>query len=287
MICSMWNFDYTSVSAITSLLNEYGLSMSKKFGQNFLINSDALKRIVELAGIKTGIKVWEIGPGIGALTSRMLNAGAKVTAFEIDRGFCNILKNLAFQNCDEFRLIEGDVLKNWKKEYEENGMPDIVCANLPYNIGSVFIASLIEQRCIPETMVFTLQSEVVKRICSQIGDEQYSGFSILTSVDYESKEVMKLKSASFWPKPNVDSSVVLMKKRENPLVPENMVINFLHLCRVLFAQRRKTVKNNLKTAGINTQIIDDALTKAQISETERAEKLSIEKISKLSEFIRL
>jgi len=276
-----WDFDYTSTSAISKIMNENGLSMSKKFGQNFLVNSQALDRISQEAHLEKNTSVWEVGPGLGALTTRLVSAGCNVTAFEIDHGFCRILREQAFTQDKNFTLVEGDALKNWKSVFEKNGTPDAIVANLPYNVGSVFIASLIENRCLPKTMIFTLQSEVVQRICSGIGDEQYSGFSILTSIDYENREVMKLKSGCFWPAPNVDSSVVKMTKRDNSLVSEEDAPDFIHIVRVLFSQRRKTVKNNLKALGKNSTQIDEALEKANVLPTERAEKLTITQISAL------
>lgn len=281
----MWNFDYTSVSNIQNFLKDNGLGMTKKFGQNFLISDNALNKIVENTGINQNTKVWEIGPGLGALTSKMLKTGAQVTAFEIDHGFCSILREQAFVSTPNFKLIEGDALKTWKEEFKTNGKPDVICANLPYNVGSVLIASFIENRMLPEKMVFTLQSEVVQRICSNIGDDEYSGFSILTSIDYTNKEVLKLKAGCFWPAPNVDSSVVVMTKREMPLVEEAIAPTFIKLIRILFAQRRKTVRNNLKVLGLSAEKLDLALKEANIPETERAEKLTVEQIVNLAKAI--
>lgn len=275
---AIWDFDYSSVSSITSLLEENGLGMTKKFGQNFLISASALDKITSLCGACENSVIWEVGPGIGALTTRLLRTGAKVTAFEIDHGFCRILREKAYADVPNFRLIEGDALKTWKDIYEKEGAPDMICANLPYNVGSVFIASVIENRCLPSRMVYTLQSEVVERICAEMGDEQYSGFSILTGIDYENREAMKIKSGCFFPSPNVDSSVVVMQKHQNPLVPDEEASSFLNLVRVLFSQRRKNVRNNLKTMGLSSEKIDSALSLSGISPSERAEKLSIDRI---------
>ena len=238
----------------------------------------ALDRITALSGACKGMRVWEVGPGIGALTTKLLQTGAEVTAFEIDHGFCRILREQAYVDVPNFKLVEGDALKNWKTEWENQGTPDIICANLPYNVGSIFIASVIENRCLPQTMVFTLQSEVVDRICAKQTDDAFSGFSILTGIDYENTDAMRLRSGCFFPSPNVDSSVVVMRKRENPLVPDSEARDFLELVRILFAQRRKTVKNNLKATGNSSADIDRALTECGISQTERAEKLSVEQI---------
>ncbi|MBR4477647.1 MAG: ribosomal RNA small subunit methyltransferase A [Spirochaetales bacterium] len=272
---AIWDFDYSSISSITRLLEENGLGMTKKFGQNFLISMSALDRITALSGACEGMRVWEVGPGIGALTTKLLQTGAEVTAFEIDHGFCRILREQAYVDVPNFKLVEGDALKNWKTEWETQGTPDIICANLPYNVGSIFIASVIENRCLPQTLVFTLQSEVVDRICTKQTDDAFSGFSILTGIDYENTDAMRLRSGCFFPSPNVDSSVVVMRKRENPLVPDAEARDFLELVRILFAQRRKTVKNNLKATGKSSADIDRALTECGISQTERAEKLSV------------
>ena len=278
---AVWDFDYSSVSSITRLLQDNGLNMTKKFGQNFLISMSALDRITSLCGAASGKRVWEVGPGIGALTSRLVASGADVTAFEIDHGFCRILREQAFADVDNFTLVEGDALKNWKDVWASQGTPDIICANLPYNVGSIFIASLIENRCLPSVMVYTLQSEVVDRICAKEGSEDFAGFSILCSIDYENSAAFKLGSGCFFPPPNVDSSVVVMKKRENPLVPDEDAVKFLELVRILFAQRRKTVKNNLKATGKSSAEIDAALENCGISLTERAERLNVRQILSL------
>lgn len=275
---AIWDFDYSSISSITRLLEENGLGMTKKFGQNFLVSMSALDRITALSGACEGMRVWEVGPGIGALTTKLLQSGAEVTAFEIDHGFCRILREQAYVDVPNFKLVEGDALKNWKTEWETQGTPDIICANLPYNVGSIFIASVIENRCLPQTMVFTLQSEVVDRICAKQTDDAFSGFSILTGIDYENTDAMRLRSGCFFPSPNVDSSVVVMRKRENALVPDAEARDFLELVRILFAQRRKTVKNNLKATVKSSADIDRALTECGISQTERAEKLSVGQI---------
>ena len=277
-----WDFDYCSTAALNSLLKENGLGMTKKFGQNFLINKAALEKIVSLSGAASGLSVWEVGPGIGALTSHLLATGAKVTAFEIDRGFCKILKEQAFSDEKNFTLVEGDALKTWKKVWEEQGTPDIICANLPYNVGSILIASFIENRCLPPVMVYTLQTEVVRRICALPGDADYSGFSVLACADYENSLSLMLKPGNFWPAPNVDSAVVTMKKRGNSLLDPSIEKEFFPLVRAVFSQRRKTVRNNLKALGKTPDQIEKALEKAGISPDERAENLSASKLAELT-----
>ena len=282
----IWDFDYSSVSSIAKILEENGLSMTKKFGQNFLISQQILDKIITQCGSIDGTAVWEIGPGIGALTAKLLQGGANVTSFEIDHGFCKILREMSFVGNEKFRLIEGDALKTWKSLYEKEGPPNIICANLPYNVGSVFIASLIENRCLPAKMVYTLQTEVVQRMCAKKGSSEYSGFSVLTNIDYENREVFKIKSGCFFPPPNVDSSVVVMEKREKPIVEESEVATLINIVRVLFSQRRKTIKNNLKSIGLSANDLDELISKIKISANERAEQLDIEQLVMLSHEIK-
>ena len=206
---------------------------------------------------------------------------------KIDHGFCRILREQAFVDVPNFTLVEGDALKTWKETWASEGTPDIICANLPYNVGSVFIASLIENRCLPPVMVYTLQTEVVDRICAKQGTEDFSGFSILCSIDYENSSALRLSSGCFFPPPNVDSSVVVMKKRQTPLVPDDEAKGFLELVRMLFAQRRKTVKNNLKATGKSSSEIDRALDECGISLTERAEKLTVDQMLALKRSLKV
>lgn len=279
-----WNLDYSSISEISAVLEKNGLSMTKKFGQNFLISLPSLEKIVDLALVSKGTRVWEIGPGMGALTNVMLKRGAEVTAFEIDHGFCRILREQAFADESGFRLIEGDALKTWLPEFRNEGAPDVICANLPYNVGSVLIASFIENRCIPRKMVYTLQSEVVSRICASKGSENYSGFSVLTSLDYENREALHLKAGCFFPKPNVDSSVVVMTRREEGLVKEEDSTEFISFIRCAFSQRRKTLRNNLKTLNIQASVLDNAFEKTGILTSARAEEMDTSTLYRFFEY---
>ena len=241
----IWDFSYDSPNAITNLLQERGFSMSKKFGQNFLISSSARKRIADAVISKQGVRVWEVGPGIGALTVQLLNRSAIVTAFEIDHGFCRILRNEAFIGEPNFNLIEGDVLKTWEKVFHQQGTPDVICGNLPYNVGSVCIAKFLEKQCLPQLMVYTLQKEVADRLSASEGSKLWSSFTILANIDYKVRTVCSISSQSFYPPPNVDSSVVMMEKRVQPLVGPDERRTFLTMVDDVFAQRRKTLRNNL------------------------------------------
>ncbi|MDY0371705.1 MAG: 16S rRNA (adenine(1518)-N(6)/adenine(1519)-N(6))-dimethyltransferase RsmA [Sphaerochaetaceae bacterium] len=282
-----WDFPYDSPSAIIELLERRGFAASKKFGQNFLISAPIRQRIAASMEPLQDAKLWEIGPGLGALTRELLRGGAFVTAFEIDHGFCSILREEAFPEEERFRLIEGDALKTWPAVYEKEGTPDIICGNLPYNVGSICIARFLESQCLPAMMVFTLQKEVADRLGAHAGSKAWSTLSILAQVDYEVTQLFTIKGGAFFPAPQVESAVVRLTKRGHPQVPVSKRTVFLEVVSDLFTQRRKTVRNNLlqgKTgARHGKEGVLEALALASIAESERAEKLDFEQLLRLSQ----
>ena len=276
----MWNLNYDSVKEVISVLESEGLAMSKKFGQNFLIDHNARESIREKIVYKENLSAWEIGPGMGAITSLVLNSGIKVKAFEIDKGFCRLLKERAFSDEANFTLIEGDALKTISDQSE---IPDIIYGNLPYNVGSIIIARLIENSILPERMVYTLQREVVERICAKENSDDYSSFSVLCQIDYKPTLSFVIRKGCFYPEPQVESAVVVMEKRKESLVPSDLRETFLEVNRALFSQRRKTIKNNLK--ALNLKDIDRVIASSNLAGNERAETLSIEKIVEIAKAV--
>jgi 16S rRNA (adenine1518-N6/adenine1519-N6)-dimethyltransferase len=232
------DINYNSPSALRIFLEKEGIGMRKKYGQNFLINPQIRTALVDALGVQSGDEVWEIGPGIGAMTALLLKRKIKVKAFEIDIGFIRILKNL-FSGEEGFSLIEGDVLKTW---HTQEPAPFLL-GNLPYNIAAVLLADFIEKRNIFSRMVITVQKEVALRMAAPAGSQDYSSFSVLFASAYKVKPLMTISPSSFYPQPNVDSMGVLLEKQEKYDPPAI----FYSLVRSLFASRRKTVKNNLLT----------------------------------------
>ena len=277
--------DYNSAKNLKEILDQNGFSMQKKFGQNFLINPDARKKLIDCLDINENTKVWEIGPGLGAMTSEILERGADLTVFEIDRGFISLISEFfkPYAEKNKFRIIEGDVLKNWKKELEK-GKPDRLFGNLPYNIAATIIADTIENNIRFDKCVFTVQKEVAQRMCAKEGSEDYSSFSVLCNWAYDIKPLLDLNGNNFWPKPNVDSRAVIMTPKENfPCCKEPE--HFCKLQRALFSSRRKNVRNNLTGFIKNNDKALEYLKKAQIDPTLRAEVLSIEQILHLSDIM--
>ena len=277
--------DYNSAKNLKEILDKNGFSMQKKFGQNFLINPDARKKLIDCLDINKNTKVWEIGPGLGAMTSEILERGADLTVFEIDRGFISLISEFfkPYAEKNKFRIVEGDVLKNWKKELEK-GKPDRLFGNLPYNIAATIIADTIENNIRFEKCLFTVQKEVAQRMCAKAGSEDYSSFSVLCNWAYDIKPVLDLNGNNFWPKPNVDSRAVMMTPKENfPCCKEPE--HFCKLQRALFSSRRKNVRNNLTGFIKNNDKALEYLKKAQIDPTLRAEVLSLEQILHLSDIM--
>ena len=236
----MNSINYNSATGLRAFLDENGLGMRKKFGQNFLINPGVRKTLVEALRAPAGEAVWEIGPGLGAMTRLLLDSGLNVCAFEIDPGFAKILREF-FAGDSGFSLIEGDVLKNW---HDRPPAPYLL-GNLPYNIAATLLADLTENGCYFKRMVVTVQREVALRMTAAVGTKNYSSFSVLCSMAYKVKPLTVIKSASFYPRPNVDSQGVLLELREDTC-SQNLPSCFYPLLRRLFSSRRKTIKNNLE-----------------------------------------
>ncbi len=284
-----WKFAYDSPKAIKSLLDKEGLALSKKFGQNFLINGHIRENIARELSLDPHMKVWEVGPGIGSLTVLLLEAGCSVTAFEIDHGFCRILTEQAFGEDENFRLIEGDALRTWEGLWKAEGTPDRICGNLPYNVGSVVIAKLLEAGCLPPKMVYTLQTEVALRLSAKPGEKAWSSFSLLAQMDYRVKSAFTIGASSFYPEPNVSSTVITMDKREAPLVDPSLRSVFLLVVRDLFAQKRKTIKNNLLGGRVGAKFGKDGvasiLEKSGVAPGLRAEQLDWAQFIAISEAV--
>lgn len=278
--------DYNSPAELKQVLDINGFSMQKKFGQNFLINEDARKRLVDALEVGEGIKVWEVGPGLGAMTNTILERGSDLTVFEIDRGFASLISQFFedYSAKNTFRIVEGDVLKTWKGHLEKAGQPDRFFGNLPYNIAATIIADTIENNVRFERCVFTVQKEVAQRMCAKPGSADYSSFSALCQWAYDVKPLLDLSGGNFWPKPNVDSRAVVFTKKADFPCCKNPAL-FVKMQRALFSSRRKTVRNNLSQFLKNNDLAVSCLEKAGIDIMKRAEVLSLDELLRLSDVI--
>jgi 16S rRNA (adenine1518-N6/adenine1519-N6)-dimethyltransferase len=229
--------NYNSARELRAFLDENNLGMRKKFGQNFLINPAVRQAMADALDAGEGESVWEIGPGLGAMTSLLLDKGLHVRAFEIDSGFIRVLKKL-FADNPRFTLAEGDVLKTWPQQPAAK----FLLANLPYNIAATLLGNFIEQGKVFQRMVVTVQREVARRMSAAPASADYSSFSVLCASVYRIQPLMVIKSGSFYPKPRVDSQAVLLEAKEDFRALPRC---FYPLLRHLFSSRRKTIKNNL------------------------------------------
>lgn len=278
--------DYNSPQELKTVLDSKGFSMQKKFGQNFLINAVARAKLIDALEIDKGSSVWEVGPGLGAMSAEILSRGANLTCFEIDKGFASLVKDFFSDEASEkrFSLVEGDVLKTWKKHLEKSSLPDRFFGNLPYNIAATIIADTIENNIRFEKCVFTVQKEVALRMCAKPGSDDFSSFSVLCQWAYDVKPLMDLSGANFWPKPNVDSRAVVFTKKKNFPCCKNPSL-FIKMQRALFSSRRKNIRNNLTAFLSSSELCMEALQRAGIDPKKRAEVLELSQMLALSDVI--
>lgn len=278
------NLNYDSPTEIKILLDMMGLGPRKRWGQNFLINPGARQRIVDLLEIQKGEVVWEVGPGLGAMTGSILEKGADLTAFEIDPGYIEYL-TMAFADRG-LKLVQGDVLKTWEKHWKEKGAPDKILGNLPYNAASAIIGDLLESDKIPARMVFLVQSEMGDRMKAKCGTKNYSSFSVLCQYRCKIYEKGKLNAGSFYPAPRVASKIVSMEPNDDS-VPLKDFPQFLKLVRGLFSSRRKTIRNNLSRMASQGflsgrfDILEKAFQQEGVDLGDRPEQLPVERFVSL------
>ncbi|MDR1932027.1 MAG: 16S rRNA (adenine(1518)-N(6)/adenine(1519)-N(6))-dimethyltransferase RsmA [Spirochaetales bacterium] len=265
---------YNSPKQLAVFLAQHGLSLKKRFGQNFLVNADVRGRILSLLSPARGTRVWEIGPGLGCMSAAILETGALLNVFEIDRGFIKILVE-EFSARENFRLIEGDVLKTWPPLRDEK--PGLIFGNLPYNSAAALIADFLEKDFIQSRWVFMVQKEVAARMAAKPGTKNYSSFSLLCQTFMTVQLLFEVSPAAFYPRPEVFSCVAGLQPRpDQPVILCRGI--FFGILRALFASRRKTLKNNLlpwaaslgKDADWVTRLLDNAGLRPEI----RGETLS-------------
>lgn len=219
----------------------------KRLGQNFLVDESYVRRIVGALGPRASETILEIGPGRGALTELLLETAGRVVAVEFDRDLTEILRE-RFDAFENFSLIEGDALNVDFCGAVAPAASARVVANLPYNISTAILQRLIEQRaCIPE-MVLMLQREVVERITAPPGSTERGYLTVIVEAFCEAERLFDVPPGAFRPVPKVWSTVVRLKVRERSHVEPHEEEGFARLVSAGFAQRRKTILNNLRAA---------------------------------------
>ena len=235
--------NHNSPVEIREALLKQGVRPQKRWGQNFMINPRSREKMISLLRIQADDVVWEIGPGAGALTELLLDACNQLILFEIDHGLIRHLTDI-FDSKKKINIIAGDFVRTWKKEYVNLGKPNRIIGNLPYNSASAIISSLIENNVIAEKCIFTVQKELADRIVAIPGSRNYSSFSVLCQSLTEVKDHGELAPGTFYPAPEVTSSVVELSNSKMADEIMNLPL-FFEFIRAAFMARRKTLRNNL------------------------------------------
>lgn len=284
------NKDIATPVRTRAILEKYGFSFKKSLGQNFLIDTNILKKIVSFAQLTEESGAIEIGPGIGALTEQLARSSKKVIAFEIDQRLLPILAD-TLSPYSNVKIIHNDVLKadvNGVIKEEFDGISDLmVVANLPYYVTTPIIMKLLEEHLPIRGIVCMLQKEVADRISAQPGTKDYGSLSIAVQYYTEAEIVMIVPKTVFVTQPNVDSAVIRLTRRTQPAVTVKDEDFFFQVTKASFAQRRKTLLNNLTSqlpdGKQKKEEILTALAASGIEPSRRGETLSIEEFGRLSD----
>ena len=280
------------------ILKKYNFNFQKKFGQNFLIDSNVLEHIIDAAEITKDDLVLEIGPGIGTMTQYLAEHAREVVAVEIDETLIPILQD-TLSPYDNVTVINDDILKvDLKKLADERngGRPIKVVANLPYYITTPIIMGLFENEVPLKSITIMIQKEVADRMQAGPGTKDYGALSLAVQFYAKPEVVLQVSPGCFIPKPGVGSSVIRLTRYEEMPIRVQDEKKLFSLIRASFNQRRKTLVNGLGNAGalktasgksvpISKEDVQKALAKMKLSPTIRGEALTLEQFARLSELL--
>lgn len=274
------------------ILNKYKISANKKLGQNFLINEEVVQNIIDSSNITENDLVIEIGPGLGTLTKEILNKAGKLICVELDTKMIKIL-NDRFSLYNNFELLNQDILKTDLKtiihnEKKNNNLKTAkIIANLPYYITTPIIMKLLEEKLDLESITVMVQKEVAERLIAVPGPKEKNTGAISYTVLYyaSSQKIMEVDKESFIPAPEVQSEVIKLDIRKDPIVKVKKPEYMFKIIKFAFMQRRKTILNSLTNANIfkNKEEGIKILEEIGLSENVRAENLSIEDFAKIAD----
>lgn len=259
----------------------------KRLGQNFLINPDVIGDIIDFAGITKEDTVLEIGPGVGFVTEQLVKHAKKVIAIELDE---EAIKELEKLDCDNLEIIHNDILKTDISALTEDNVK--VVANIPYYITSPIIAHLLgeiddlnnKNRNKIKDIILMVQEEVARRIVAteKSQSKQYGLLTILSQFWADCEIIRLVGRKSFYPAPKVNSALVSLKVRKEPLLKLDDYSFFRRVIKAAFSQRRKTLKNCLVGSGFDKVKVAEAISKMNLDENVRGEKLSIQEFGELT-----
>lgn len=271
-----------------AVLNRYGFSFQKKFGQNFLIDENVVEKIVREAGVTKDDFVLEIGPGIGTMTQILCENAREVAAVEIDDELIPILREDTLSWYDNVTVIHEDILKLdiVRLANERNGgRPIKVVANLPYYITTPIIMGLFESHVPLDSITIMVQKEVAERMQVGPGTKDYGALSLAVQYYAKPKILLNVPASCFMPRPNVDSAVIKLERHENPPVDVKDEHLMFGLIRASFNQRRKTMTNSVGNSPglhISKEQMAQALDRCGLPATVRGEALTLSQFAELA-----
>ncbi len=270
------------------ILRKYGFSFKKSLGQNFIIDSNILQKMIHAAKIDQTSGVIEIGPGIGSLTEQLALAANKVVAFEIDQRLLPVLQDTlaAYTN---IKIIHQDILKadlhKTIEQYFTSNLSLHIVANLPYYITTPILMNILQQQIPVERITVMLQKEVAERMAAGPNTKEYGSLSIAVQYYTEAHIIMDVPKTVFIPQPNVTSSVLQLVKRDSPLVQVMDEQLFFFIVQASFRHRRKTLRNNLISSFKDKYPVDritNVLERTEIDGGRRGESLAIQEFARLA-----
>jgi 16S rRNA (adenine1518-N6/adenine1519-N6)-dimethyltransferase len=256
-----------TLTEVRRLLVEFDIRPSKALGQNFLIDGNILRILVEQADLRRDETVLEIGPGFGVLTVELVARAKHVVAIEKDRRLCEYLRG----HVDGIELIAGDAVKVLEQPDFRVASPYKVVSNLPYSISTPILERLVERDDKPRTMVLTVQREVAHRLAATPRHKDYGALTVFTQLWYHVTIAHIISRRCFFPSPHVDSAIIVLERRD-PRVKLREGAPFHDIVRVGFGQRRKMLHKLLMEFGD----VDKAFAAADVALTARAEELAVE-----------
>ena len=276
-------------SKTSEVLNKFGISAQKRYGQNFLIDANILEKIVASAGITKEDTVLEIGPGIGTLTQYLAEAAKQVICVEIDKNMIPVLE-YTLADFDNVTVINQDILKaDIVNILKENGAASAkVVANLPYYITTPIIMELLEKDAPIESITVMIQKEVAERMQTGPGSKDYGALSLAVAFYSKAEVKMTVSPNCFIPRPNVDSAVIRLDKLKEPAVKVNNKSEMFRIIKGAFEQRRKTLTNALSHSSAyktDKKNIENALLEMGKNINIRGEELTLEEFARLSDIL--
>lgn len=270
-----------TLAEIKEILETRGLRPQKFLGQNFLIDHNLIRKLVDSAAIAAGQTVLEIGPGTGTMTEELLDRGARVVACELDRGLAAMLRD-RFSSRANFTLIEGDCLDGKHRMNADvvaalGGGAFKLVANLPYGAATPLVTILLTQHSACPVLCVTIQREVADRMAAAPGSKDYGPLSVIAQSVAKVEYVGKLPPECFWPRPDVNSAMVRLTRLASPRCGD--VARLTRFATLVFSQRRKQLGSVLARVGEGAGVVLPAGVTPQL----RAEQLSVDQLIELSE----